>query len=192
MIVVTGGHGGIGLETTRVLSKAGATIVVGARDPAKAKDAFSGLRRIETLPLDLADPGSIDCFADELVAAHPRLDVLINNAGIMATPLMRDARGYELQFATNHLGHFQFTQRLWNALTATGDAQVVTLTSAGHRFAGVDLDDWNFEQRPTTSGKPTGNRRAPTHSSPSSSTGAEGARASAPSRFIPAASLRPT
>ena len=106
------------------------------------------MRNVEALPLDLADPELIERFAAQVIASHPRLNLLINNAGVMAIPLARDARGYEMQFATNHLGHFQLTKRLWNALKATGDARVVTLTSAGHRFAGVDLDDPNFERRP--------------------------------------------
>src|SRR5580700_3306337 len=132
--IVTGGSAGIGAETVRVLSGAGAHVIVGARDPKKAEKALAGVNRVELWPLDLADPGSIDRFARAVVDSHGRLDLLINNAGIMATPLMRDARGYEIQFATNHLGHFQLTGRLWPALTASRPASVVTLSSAGHRF----------------------------------------------------------
>ncbi len=146
--VVTGGHGGIGLETTRALAKAHAAVVVGARDLAKAGQNLAGIANVRILALDLTDPGSIDRFADEVLSAHGALDLLINNAGIMATPELRDRRNYELQFATNHLGHFQLTLRLREALKKAGGARVVNLTSAGHRFAGVDLDDPNFLRRP--------------------------------------------
>jgi NAD(P)-dependent dehydrogenase (short-subunit alcohol dehydrogenase family) len=104
--IVTGGHAGLGLETTRVLSNAGAAVVIGARDPQRAQMAVAGMRNVEVGQLDLASPRSIDRFASGFLDSNRALDLLINNAGIMATPLMRDDRGYELQFATNHLGHF--------------------------------------------------------------------------------------
>ncbi len=113
--IVTGGSAGIGAETARVLSGAGALVIVAARDPKKAEQALAGMKGVELWPLDLADPVSIDQFATAFVDSNRRLDLLINNAGIMATPLTRDARGYEIQFATNHLGHFQLTGRLWSA-----------------------------------------------------------------------------
>lgn len=147
-IVITGGHSGIGLETTRVLSQAGASVIVGARDPGKAQRVLAGFRNVKALQLDLSDPGSIDRFADDILASTVNLHVLINNAGIMAIPLMRDGRGYEMQFATNHLGHFQLTARLWQTLMDTPDSRVVTLSSAGHRFARVDFEDANFLTRP--------------------------------------------
>ncbi len=146
--IVTGGSAGIGAETVRVLSGAGAHVTVGARDLKKAEQALAGVERVELSPLDLADPGSIDRFASAFVDSNRSLDLLINNAGIMATPLTRDARGYEIQFATNHLGHFQLTGRLWEGLKRAGNARVVCLSSAGHRRAGVDLDDPNFVRRP--------------------------------------------
>jgi NAD(P)-dependent dehydrogenase (short-subunit alcohol dehydrogenase family) len=99
------------------------------------------------LAMELMDPASIDRFAAEVLAAHPEVHFLINNAGIMANPLTRDARGYESQFSTNHLGHFQLTGRLWPALQAAHGARVVSLSSRGHQFAPVDFDDWNFELR---------------------------------------------
>jgi NAD(P)-dependent dehydrogenase (short-subunit alcohol dehydrogenase family) len=148
VIVVTGGHSGIGLETTRVLSNAGASVVVGARDLQKAHGALATLKNVAAVPLDLADPNSIDQFSETFLASNGALDILINNAGIMATPLMRDSRGYEMQFATNHLGHFQLTARLWQALKNARYPRVVTLSSFGHRFAGVDLEDPNFNMRP--------------------------------------------
>src|SRR6185295_2193253 len=112
--IVTGGYAGVGLETTRALSGAGATVIVPARTPDKARAALAGIERVELEQLDLADPSSIDGFASRF--GDRPLHLLINNAGIMATPLTRDARGFESQLATNHLGHFQLTLRLWPAL----------------------------------------------------------------------------
>ena len=146
--IVTGGYVGIGLETTRALSAAGATVVVPARSADKARAALSGLARVELDSLDLSAPASIDAFATRFLASGRALHMLINNAGIMATPLARDARGFESQLATNHLGHFQLTARLWPALLAARGARVVALSSRGHARASVDLDDPNFERRP--------------------------------------------
>ena len=146
--IVTGGHAGLGLETTRVLSDAGATIIIGARDPQKAQVAVAKMKNVAVSQLDLASPSSIDRFANEFLNSNRALDLLINNAGIMATPLMRDDRGYEMQFATNHLGHFQLTARLWEALKKSGNARVVALSSFGHSRSGVNFSDPNFNQRP--------------------------------------------
>jgi NAD(P)-dependent dehydrogenase (short-subunit alcohol dehydrogenase family) len=145
--IVTGGHAGLGLETTRVLSDAGAAVVIGSRDPQKAQMAVAEIKNVEVVQLDLASPTSIDRFAREFLDSDRALDLLINNAGIMATPLMRDDRGYELQFATNHLGHFQLTASLWEALKKSGNARVIALSSLGHRVSGVDFSDPNFNQR---------------------------------------------
>ena len=146
--LVTGGHAGLGLETTRVLSNAGAVVVIGSRDPKKAQVAVAKMKNVEVGQLDLANPSSIDRFANEFLNSNRALDLLINNAGIMATPLIRDGRGYEMQFATNHLGHFQLTARLWEALKKSRNARVVTLSSYGHSIAGVNFTDPNFNQRP--------------------------------------------
>jgi NAD(P)-dependent dehydrogenase (short-subunit alcohol dehydrogenase family) len=106
------------------------------------------MKNVEIIQLDLSDPNSIDQFSEKFLDSNRTLDILINNAGLMAIPLMRDKRGYEMQFATNHLGHFQLTSRLWEALKNARNSRVVTLSSAGHRFSGVDLDDPNFTMRP--------------------------------------------
>nr|WP_229752634.1 oxidoreductase [Paenibacillus physcomitrellae] len=146
-VIVTGGYSGIGLETTRVLAEAGAAVIVPVRTPEKARASLAGIPRVEMEELDLMDPASIDAFARRFLDSGRSLDILINNAGIMAAPLVRDKRGYESQFSTNHLGHFQLTARLWPALKQSGAARVVSLSSGGIRFGGVNFEDPNFEQR---------------------------------------------
>jgi NAD(P)-dependent dehydrogenase (short-subunit alcohol dehydrogenase family) len=145
--VVTGGYSGIGLEITRALLSAGAGVVVLARDHGKAQRALAPLAGAELESLDLIDPASIDAFAKRFLGSHDSLHILVNNAGISGNPLTRDARGYESQFAINHLGHFQLTARLWPALLRADGARVVAVSSRGHRAAGVDFDDPNFERR---------------------------------------------
>ena len=147
--IVTGGYSGLGTETVRALAGAGATVIVGARRPDAAATDLAGVPGdITILPLDLAAPAAIDAFAAACAAKLSRLDVLINNAATMASPLSRDARGFESQLATNHLGHFQLTARLWPLLTATPGSRVVALSSSGHARGGLDLDDPHFERRP--------------------------------------------
>jgi NAD(P)-dependent dehydrogenase (short-subunit alcohol dehydrogenase family) len=146
--IVTGGYVGIGLETTRVLSEAGATVIVPARSPEKARAALAAMDRVELETVELSDPSSVDRFAARFLASGRPLHLLFNNAGVMAVPFAKNARGFELQLATNHLGHFQLTARLWSALMKAKAARVVALTSRGHAFASVDLDDANFERRP--------------------------------------------
>ncbi|MFJ9116987.1 oxidoreductase [Streptomyces sp. NPDC102394] len=146
--IVTGGYSGIGLETARVLRSAGAEVLVPARDLRRARAALETVPGAEVECLDLLDPASIDAFAEKFLASGRPLHILVNSAGIMATPLTRDARGYEAQFATNHLGHFQLVARLWPALVAAGGARVVSVSSRGIRFGGVDFDDLHFERRP--------------------------------------------
>jgi NAD(P)-dependent dehydrogenase (short-subunit alcohol dehydrogenase family) len=145
--IVTGGYVGIGLETTRVLSEAGATVIVPARTAEKAHAALAGMERVELETVELADPSSVDAFAARFLASGRPLHLLFNNAGIMAVPFAKNARGFELQLATNHLGHFQLTGRLWPALVRAKAARVVALTSRGHAFASVDLEDPSFERR---------------------------------------------
>ncbi|SHN18467.1 oxidoreductase [Chitinophaga sp. CF418] len=145
--IVTGGYAGIGLETTSVLSGAGATVIVPARDIEKATRALKGIERVQIAPLDLADPASIDAFADKFLASEQPLHIMVNNAGVMANPFTLDKRGYESQFATNHLGHFQLVVRLWPALRRANGARVVALSSWGHRFSPVVFEDLHFQQR---------------------------------------------
>jgi len=146
--IVTGGYSGIGAETVRVFVDAGCDVIVPARDVARAKEALGELKvRIE--PMDLLDAASIDAFADRFLQADSALDLLINNAGIMALPkLKRDSRRLELQFATNHLGHFQLTNRLLPALSRAPSPRVVSVSSWGHHFSPVLFDDPNFLETP--------------------------------------------
>jgi NAD(P)-dependent dehydrogenase (short-subunit alcohol dehydrogenase family) len=146
--IVTGGYAGIGLETTRALSDAGATVVVPARTPGKARAAVAGMQAVELEEIDLSDPASIDAFAARFLASGRPLHILVNNAGIMAPPLVRDSRGFESQLAVNHIGHFQLTLRLWPALRKANGARVVSLSSRGHAIAAVDFDDPHFVRRP--------------------------------------------
>ena len=146
--VVTGGYAGVGLETSRALSSAGATVIVPARTPDKARAALADIAGVELEHIDLGDPSSIDAFAARFAASGRPLHILVNNAGIMGTPLVREPRGFESQFATNHLGHFQLTARLWPALRQARGARVVSLSSRAHRSSPVDFDDPHFERRP--------------------------------------------
>ncbi|WP_219838070.1 oxidoreductase [Paenibacillus sp. R14(2021)] len=145
--IVTGGYSGLGLETVRVLAEAGAAVIVPARTPDKAAEALAGIPRVELESMDLLDPSSIDAFAARFMKSGRPLDILVNGAGIMAVPFVKDVRGYESQFAVNHLGHFQLTARLWPALKQAGAARVVSVSSRALRFGGVDLEDPNFERR---------------------------------------------
>jgi len=145
--IVTGGYSGLGLETARSLRAAGADVIVPARDTARASRQLAGIDGVVVDELDLLDPVSIDAFADRFLDSGRALHLLVNSAGIMATPLARDARGFESQFATNHLGHFQLTTRLLPALRAAQGARVVAVSSRGHRYSPVVFDDPNFEHR---------------------------------------------
>ena len=145
--VVTGGASGIGVETVRALRSAGASVVVPARDLERARVALGGIEEVELAPMDLMDPTSIDAFADGFVSSGRGLHLLIASAGIGSSPLVRDARGYEPHFSTNHLGHFQLTARLWPALVRADGARVVAVSSWAHRYSDVVLDDPNYERR---------------------------------------------
>ncbi len=145
--LVTGGYSGLGTEVVRALAGAGAHVIIGARRPEAAASDLAGVTgKLTILPLDLAEPAAINAFAAAVAGITDKLHIQINNAAIMACPLARDARGYESQFATNHLGHFQLTARLWPLLKA-GSARLVSVSSIGHRLGGLDLGDLQFEHR---------------------------------------------
>lgn len=145
--IVTGGNTGIGLETVKTLSKAGATVIVPARDIEKAKRNLDGIINVAIEEMDLMNPDSIDAFAEKFLASDRPLHLLINNAGIMWVPLRRDNRGYESQLATNYLALFQLTARLWTALKRADGARVVNVSSGGHQFSDFDFEDPNFLYR---------------------------------------------
>ncbi|NLU80128.1 SDR family NAD(P)-dependent oxidoreductase [Micromonospora sp. HNM0581] len=143
--IVTGGYSGLGLATTRALAAAGARVLVPARRADVAREAVAGIAGVEVDELDLADLDSVRHFADRVLAAGHPIDILINNAGIMATPLTRVGEGWEAQFATNHLGHFALVNRLWPALTAGGGARVVVVASGAGETPRINWDDVHFE-----------------------------------------------
>lgn len=142
--VVTGANSGLGAETTRALAAAGARVVLACRDVEKGEKVAGELGdRVQVRRLDLADLGSVRGFVDALVESHVVIDVLINNAGVMAVPLRRTANGFEMQTGTNHLGHFALTALLLGRVTD----RVVTVSSAMHRIGRIDLDDLNWERK---------------------------------------------
>lgn len=145
--IVTGGNTGIGLETTKTLAAAGATVIVPARDIEKAKRNLTGISNVTLESMDLMNPGSIDAFAEKFLASGSPLHLLINNAGIMWVPLRKDSRGIESQLATNYLAQFQLTARLWPALKKANGARVVNVSSQGHQFSPFNFDDPNFTFR---------------------------------------------
>ena len=145
--IVTGGNTGIGLETTKTLAAAGATVIVPARDTEKAKRNLIGIANVELETMDLMNPDSIDAFTEKFLASCRPLHLLINNAGIMWVPMRKDSRGIESQLATNYLAQFQLTARLWPALKKANGARVINVSSHGHQFAGFDFDDPNFLNR---------------------------------------------
>lgn len=145
--IVTGGYAGIGQETVKAFTAAGATVIVPARDTAKAATNLQGLPNVTIQKMDLMDPDSIDQFAQQFLATHDTLHLLVNNAGIMWVTLQRNKRGYESQLATNHLGHFQLTARLWPALKKANGARVINVSSFGHQMAPFNFNDPNFLYR---------------------------------------------
>ncbi|MFJ1967920.1 SDR family NAD(P)-dependent oxidoreductase [Streptomyces sp. NPDC087903] len=145
LAIVTGGYSGIGLETTRALTGAGARVVVPARRPAAAREALAALDGVEVDELDLGDLDSVRGFADRFLASGRPVDLVIDNAGIMACPETRVGPGWEAQFATNHLGHFALVNRLWPAIEP-GGARVVSVSSRGHHFSGIRWDDVDWRE----------------------------------------------
>lgn len=147
VVIVTGGTTGIGLETTKVLAAAGATVIVPARDTEKAKKSLTGISDVEIESIDLGEPKSIDEFAERFLKSGRPLHLLINNAGIMWVPLRRDQRGFESQLAINYLSQFQLTARLWPALVKANGARVINVSSQGHHFSSFNFEDPNFTRR---------------------------------------------
>ena len=150
---VTGASGGLGAETARALASKGASVTLAVRDRAKGETVAEEIRAatgatIDIAELELASLPSVRACAEAWLASHGPLNLLINNAGVMACPLTRVDNGWEMQFATNHLGHFLLTGLLLPALKAGAPARIVNLSSAGHRFGGIHFDDIHYEHRP--------------------------------------------
>jgi NAD(P)-dependent dehydrogenase (short-subunit alcohol dehydrogenase family) len=153
-ILVTGVSAGLGVETARSLAAHGAQVVGAARDLAKAEAATAQARKdaaarggsFELIELDLASLKNVRACADKLLAKGEPLDVVIANAGVMATPFAQTLDGFETQFGTNHLGHFVFVNRIAPLIRKGG--RLINLSSSGHRFSNVDLEDPNFERTP--------------------------------------------
>jgi NAD(P)-dependent dehydrogenase (short-subunit alcohol dehydrogenase family) len=152
LAIVTGANSGIGYETTKALAEKGATVVMACRNRQKADAAAAQIREtgplgaVQVMSLDLADLDSVRTFAAAFRAEYDRLDLLINNAGIMVPPYGKTAQGFEMQFGVNHLGHFALTALLLNPLLHTPQSRVVTVSSGAHRFGRINFDDLNSEQ----------------------------------------------
>jgi len=152
--IVTGASGGLGAETARALAAHGARVTLTARDVAKAEGVADAIRAshpdaaLEVRPLALDRPDSVRAFTKAWLAEHGALSLLLNNAGVMACPLARTAEGWEMQLATNHVGHFLLTALLVPALRAGAPARVVNTSSGGHRLSPVVFEDLHFERRP--------------------------------------------
>jgi NAD(P)-dependent dehydrogenase (short-subunit alcohol dehydrogenase family) len=151
VVLITGGTTGLGKESARALGSAGATVVITARSEEKGQTAVAQLTELVPdgdFSFEVMELGSLDsvrAFADRFLASHDRLDVLLANAGIMAVPYGKTDDGFELQFGTNHLGHFVLVNRLLPLLKASAPSRIVNLSSAGHFASGIIWDDPNFE-----------------------------------------------
>lgn len=153
--VVTGSNTGLGFDTARALAEHGATVVMAVRDRDKGASAADRIRasaapgsRLDLVTLDLGSLQSVREAADAIGADHPRIDILVDNAGVMIPPHSRTADGFELQFGTNFLGHFAFTAHLMPALHAADAARVVIVSSNAHKLGGrIHFDDLQFEEK---------------------------------------------
>jgi len=151
--IVTGANTGIGFETARALAEKGATVILACRDTSKGTEAAERIRarkpyaKIEAMELDLADFASVRTFVERFNGRHDRLDLLINNAGVMIPPYSKTKEGFELQFGTNHLGHFALTGLLLDRIVGTPDSRIVNVSSMAHKRGKLDFDDLQWEKR---------------------------------------------
>ena len=145
--IVTGGYSGIGLETAKGLIDAGAKVIVPARRTDVARSELSGIvDKDNILEMDLADPTSVNRFVTEFQNSGTSLDILINNAAVMACPQMPTKEGWDLQFAVNHIGHFILTKGVLPIMAKSSEARIVTLSSTGHKLSGIQWEDVHFEK----------------------------------------------
>jgi len=146
LVLITGASGGLGAEAARAMAARGASLVITGRNLEKTEGVAAGIREatgasVQAAVLELDVPASVRAFAKAFLAEHSRLDLLLNNAGVMACPLARTAEGWEQQLATNHIGHFLLTGLLAPALVAAAPSRIVNVSSGGHMFGGIDFDD---------------------------------------------------
>ncbi len=152
VVIITGANSGIGWDTARVLAQKGATVIMACRSMQKANAAADQIKTLNpagnvvVMPLDLGDLDSVRAFATSFRAQYDRLDLLINNAGVMIPPYGKTVQGFEKQFGINHLGHFALTGLLLDRLNATPGARIVTVSSGSHRFGIINFDDLNWER----------------------------------------------
>jgi len=152
--IVTGSSSGIGYETARVLAEKNAAVIIAVRNLRKGNAALEKIKgqhsdaNVKVMELDLANLESVRRFADKFKNGCDRLDLLINNAGVMIPPYSKTADGFELQFGTNHLGHFALTGLLIDLVNTTPDSRIVNVSSSAHHYGNLDLDDLNWEKRP--------------------------------------------
>jgi hypothetical protein len=151
-VLITGANSGLGLESTRLLAGRGAEVIMACRDQSKGDAAMARIQQelpaanLELMSLDLADQASIKAFSEVLRKRYGKLDVLLNNAGLMAPPLSRTRDGFEVQFGTNHLGHFALTGLVLDLLDQADEPRVVTVSSVAHHFGKLDFSNLNAEK----------------------------------------------
>ena len=152
MAIITGANSGIGYETARALAQKGATVILACRSLVKGETAVSQIHqetptaKLDLMQLDLSDLSSVNQFVQEFKEQYKRLDLLINNAGVMMPPFTKTKDGFELQFGTNHLGHFALTGQLLDLITSTPNARVVNVSSMAHKVGQINFDNLNAEK----------------------------------------------
>lgn len=163
--IVTGSSSGIGFEAARILANKGASVIIAVRSLEKGQAAADRIRAqnkdadVKVLKLDLASLASVKEFAEEFKKTHARLDLLINNAGVMVPPYSKTADGFELQFGTNHLGHFALTALLLDKFADTKDARIVNVSSSAHKAGNLNFDDLAWEKRSYSAWKAYGDSK---------------------------------
>lgn len=196
-VFITGANSGLGQETARAMAARGAHVILAGRDQAKLDESVAAIRasvpkaQLDTLTVDLGSLESIRAATSRARQQFPAIDLLINNAGVMATPFEHTADGFERQFGTNHLGHFALTAELMPSIERGQLKRIVNLSSRGHFMGMVDFDDPHFARRPYDPWASYGQSKTATCSSRSGSSSGSRSSASTPMRCTPAGS-RPT